>query len=126
MNTRTFLFLGFLGLLAGCSTNPYCANPDAIAVKWAPQCFYHLTVTQTDRSNSTVTAHYADYFGPDPTKAKKTYTFRVRDLDHLKLETGKDYYFIRQGSSPFLEPFVEKPKCAYDFRKKQAYECPEY
>jgi hypothetical protein len=120
-----FLVLVFAGLLTGCF-KPACADPDAISEKWVPQCFYHLKVVETDPTNSMVKAQYAEDYRQDKTKALPSYTFRVRDLDHLKLETGKDYYFIRQGSSPFLEPFYQKPKCTYEHKDGKTYECPEY
>lgn len=121
---RSLLLLGFLALLSGCVTNP-CVDPDAISPKWVPQCFYHLKVVATDPTNSIVKAQYAEDYRQDKTKQLPSYTFRVRDLDHLKLETGKDYYFIRQGSSPFLEPFSQKPKCTYEHKDGKTYECPE-
>jgi len=103
---RGLLLFGFLALLSGCVTNP-CSDPDEISQKWVPQCLYYLKVTHTDPSNSTVKAQYALNYSKKPIQ---TFSFRVRDLEHLKIEKGQEYYFIRQGSSPFLEPYYETPR----------------
>lgn len=108
---RSLLFLSFPLLLSGCYNfyNP-CADPDAISERWVPQCFYHLRVLDTDPSTSTVNAQYVGDYRQDKTKPMPSFTFHVRDLDHLKIQKNKEYYFIRQGSSPFLEPFSGTPK----------------
>ena len=115
---RSLLLLAFLVLISGCY-NFYnaCQDPDAISEKWVPQCFYHLKVLATDPKNSTVTAQYADDYRQDTTKPMQEFTFRVRDLDHLGLVQDQGYFFVRQGSSPYLEPFYGTPKCIYDYEK---------
>ena len=114
MITKTLLLLGVLGLLTGCVTIP-CSDPDQVSEIWVPQCLYHLKVKETDPSNSTVTAQYASDYREDKTKPLTEFKFRVRDLGHLKIENGHEYYFIRQGSSPFLEPYYGTPKGIYQY-----------
>ena len=120
LTPKSLVLLGFLGLMTGCVTTP-CSDPDAISEKWVPQCLYHLTVTHVDTSTSTVTAKVPDALNlTDPKQPAQIFKFRVHDLAHLKLEEEKEYYFIRQGSSPYLDPYYGTPKGIYQYKGYEA------
>lgn len=120
MKWRWLAVVAMSGLLAGCTTSP-CAPPGWLSRDPPTQCLYRLQVTGIEPEKYFVTGKIVppeerqkQLTGKDMTKEEDTYTFRILDLEKLKLgkeiEKGGTYYFIRNGNSPYLEHFPIKPE----------------
>lgn len=90
-------------LLAGCGMK--CPEPGYPGYRHAGPCSYSMRVVDIDQKRSEVTATISTRVKEERIDYAKPYTFRVRDLESLQLQKGKEYFFINVHNSPSLEAF---------------------
>jgi len=99
----TVPLFGIVVLASGCYSTHPCGAPNELVEEPAHQCYYQFKITNVDMSKYVVTGMQPD---------SKTFTFRVRDLDKVSAnmtDANETYHFVREGNSPYLELFPEKP-----------------
>ena len=111
------LVISFLALLSGCAlVTGQCYPPSQLPIypssyaTTASKCKYFLTVTDFNKDEGWVKGKYPkDLITEHKANSKKEFTFLVRHLDwwvdKKQLVVGKDYIFMGDPDSPFLQPF---------------------
>ena len=103
---RRLLLFSCLALLGGCATPCSAPNEGSYTGKY---CHSRFEITKIDVDNYLVQGVIPDQVfiegGATVPKSKKTFTFRVRDLDKLKdqIKQGGIYDFGSQEDSPYVE-----------------------
>lgn len=116
---RHILLFGFLALLGGCASHSGtfispCAAPGNLKEGSIYNCYYVLTVIDKDKEKNIVKGKVREdvaKFG-NSDKRELVYTFRLRDFRTVEsqIQNGESYHFIREGDSPYLELFPQKPE----------------